>query len=100
MGRKLVALALVAASLGAVGSMLAVGSSATAKPRVTATKHFFVPPTRHVRRKSAPRRPARLPATGLDLSVLASAALALIAAGFLLRIAAGFVEALSRAELR
>ena len=94
MRQNIVALALVTASLGVVGSTLA-GSWSSAKktpaaaaparrsvPRITVKKDVFRPP----RREPAARASRHLPATGFDLKAAVSLGIALVAGGSLLRL--------------
>ena len=93
MRRNIVALALVTASLGVVGSTLAGSwSSATEapaaaparirEPRMPVKKEVFRPP----KREPAARAPRHLPATGFDLQAAVSLGIALVAGGSLLRL--------------
>jgi hypothetical protein len=93
MRRNILALALVTASLGVVGSTLAGNWSSATKapvaapaksrePRMTAKKDVFRPP----RREPAARAPRHLPATGFDLQAAVSLGIALVAGGSLLRL--------------
>jgi hypothetical protein len=94
MRRNIVALALVTASLGVVGSTLAGSWSSSKKtpaaaaparrsaPRMIVKQDVFRPP----KRAPAVRAARRLPATGFDLQAAVSLGIALVAGGSLLRL--------------
>ena len=90
---KVVALALVTASLGIVGSTVAGSWSPRSKPRHAALVHVAAAPHpvprkqvfRPPRLVRAARPPTQLPRTGFGLESVAELAVVLLAAGLLLR---------------